>query len=318
MSFEVITLGEAMLRLSVPAGTSLETAGQLDLHVAGAEANTAIALAQLGRSVTWVSCLPGSPLGRRVSRELLRYGVDVSHVKWLDEQRMGVYYVELAAPPRPVGVIYDRAGSTAAAMTSEDFPFGLLDTARVVHLTGITPALSADCRHLALDVADRARSSDCLLTLDVNYRAKLWSPEEARSTLADLARGADAVVLTREDASDVFDLAGEPADVAERVRDELETDSLVLTLGDQGSVWVSKEGSGKIEAHPTAVIDRLGAGDALMAGIIDGLLAGDLKHGLVIGTALASLALGTNGDHVVTTRAEVARLIEGGRREVDR
>ena len=127
MSFEVITLGEAMLRLSVPAGTPFEAADQLDLHVAGAEANTAIGLAQLGRSVTWVSSLPETPIGRRVSRELQAYGVDVSHVRWSGEERMGIYYVELAAPPRPVRVVYDRAGSTAAAMTPADFPFDLLD-----------------------------------------------------------------------------------------------------------------------------------------------------------------------------------------------
>jgi 2-dehydro-3-deoxygluconokinase len=318
MSFEVITLGEAMLRLSVPAGTPLEAAVRLDLHVAGAEANTAIALAQLGRSVTWVSSLPESPVGRRVSRELQAYGVDVSHVRWSGEQRIGVYYVELAAPPRPVRVVYDRAGSTAAAMTSEDFPFALLDSAKVVHITGITPALSTNCRRLALEVANRARSSDCLLTLDVNYRAKLWSPEEARLTLADLARGTDVVVLAKEDARDVFDLAGEPADVAERAREELETNSLVLTLGDQGAICVTEEGSGKIEAHPTAVIDRLGAGDAFMAGIIDGLIDGDLKRGLATGTALASLALGTHGDHVVATREHVQRMIDVGGRSVDR
>jgi 2-dehydro-3-deoxygluconokinase len=318
MTYDVLTLGEAMLRLSVPAGTRLETTDRLDLHVAGAEANTAIALAQLGRNVAWVSSLPEGPLGRRVSRELLAHGVDVSHVRWSAEGRIGVYYVELASPPRQVSVVYDRASSVAASMTSKDFPFELVESARVVHLTGITPALSANCRRLALDVAEAARSGDCLLTVDVNYRAKLWSPGEARECLIELSAGADVVVVTREDAKDVFGLAGEPAEMARRALDTLNARSLVLTMGEQGSFWLSADDSGKAEAHPTVVVDRLGAGDAFMAGIIDGLLDGNLERGVTAGTALASLALGAHGDHVVTTRGEVDRMIDGKGRSVDR
>lgn len=318
MSYDVVTLGEAMLRLSVPAGRRLENTEQLDLHIAGAEANTAIALAQLGRSVTWVSSLPQGSLGHRVTRELRAHGVDVSHVRWTTEKRMGIYYVELAAPPRPVSVIYDRAGSAAAAMRSEDFPFDLVDSARVVHLTGITPALSPECARLALDVAQRARSSDCVLTVDVNYRAKLWAAEQARSYMIELASGADVVVITGEDARDVFRLGGEPAEMAERARQALQAESLVLTLGDQGSAWVSSEGAGKAEAYPTVVIDRLGAGDAFMAGIIDGILDSDLERGVATGTALASLALGTHGDHVIATRDDVERMVSDTHRSVDR
>jgi 2-dehydro-3-deoxygluconokinase len=318
LTFDVVTLGEAMLRLSVPPGDRLEDADGLDLHVAGAEANTAIALAQLGRHVTWLSRLPDSPLGRRVGRELRAAGVDTSYVRWVPEARMGVYFVELASPPRPVSVVYDRAGSAAAELSPDDLPSGLVDSAKVVHLSGITPALSDGCRRLALEMAERARAATCRLTVDINYRSKLWSPESANVCLTALAVGADLVVLTREDARDVFEFSGEPAAVAAEARKRLGVRTVVLTLGEQGSMWDSESGSGKVDALPTEIVDRLGAGDAFMAGVIDGLLDNDLERGLRTGSALASLALGSHGDHVITNRAEVDRLLEGGGRVVDR
>jgi 2-dehydro-3-deoxygluconokinase len=318
VTFDVVTLGEAMLRLSVPSGDRLEDADRLDLHVAGAEANTAIALAQLGRQVAWLSRLPDSPLGRRVGRELRAAGVDTSQVRWVSEARMGVYFVELAAPPRPVSVVYDRAGSAAAELSPEDLPPGLVDTAKVVHLTGITPALSDGCRRLALETAERARAAACRLTVDINYRAKLWSPEAANECLTTLAAGADIVVVTREDARDVFGFIGEPAAVAAQARKRLQVGTVVVTLGDQGCLWDSASGTGRVDALLTAIVDRLGAGDAFMAGVIDGVLDDDFERGLRTGTALASLALGSRGDHVLTTREEVNRLVEGGGRAVDR
>jgi len=307
-----------MLRLSVPPGDRLEVADQLDLHVAGSEANTAIALAQLGRQVTWLSRLPDNPLGRRVVREIRGAGVDTSHVRWVTGARMGVYFVELASPPRPVSVVYDRAGSAAAELEPDDLPPGLVDSAKVVHLSGITPALSDGCRRLALETAERARAGSCRLTVDINYRAKLWSPESANGTLTQLATGADLVVMTREDARDVFGIRGEPLDVASEARKKLEVGTVVVTLGDEGSLWDSDNASGRVDPLPTEIVDRLGAGDAFMAGVIDGLLDDDLERGMRTGTLLASLALGSHGDHVITTREEVDRLLEGRGRAIDR
>ena len=318
MSFDVVTVGEAMLRLGVAAGAKLEKAERLDVHVAGAEANTAVALAQLGRSVTWLSRLPDSPLGRRVARELQANGVDISLVRWVPETRMGVYYVELATPPRQVKVVYDRAGSAASDMVAEDFPTDVIAAARIVHLSGITPALSEGCRRLSFEIAEQARAGSGRLTVDVNYRSKLWSPEAANECLTQLATGADLVALTQEDARDVFGLDGDPADVVTEARKRLEAGIVVLTLGDRGSVWDSGDASGQVDPQPTEIVDRLGAGDAFMAGVIDGLLDNDLEIGLRRGTALASLALGSHGDHVLTTRDEVDRLLEGGGRAVDR
>ena len=318
MTVDVVTVGEAMLRLSVPPGSRLEETRSLNVHVAGAEANTAVALAALGRTVKWWSRLPDSPLGRRVARELRAAGVDTSQVGWDADTRIGVYYVELAAPPRPVSVVYDRADSAAAVMASDDFPLEELDSARVAHLSGVTPALSDSCRRLALDFAEHARLGSCLLTVDVNYRAKLWSPEEARRTLLEIGEGADVVVLTREDARDVFGYTGDIDAVLAKAQRALAASAVVLTLGEQGAAWLSDHDSGHVAAHPTTIVDRLGAGDAFMAGVIEGLLTDDFERGVRIGTVLASLALGTDGDHALTTSEEVLQVLEGGGRSVDR
>jgi 2-dehydro-3-deoxygluconokinase len=142
VSFDVVTVGEAMLRLSVAPGTRLETAEAFDVHVAGSEANVAVALARLGRKVAWLSGLPEGPLGRRVANALTGQGVDISHVRWVPNARLGIFYVEMALAPRRVTTVYDRLDSPAARMSVDDFPWSVVGESRLVHVSGITPALS--------------------------------------------------------------------------------------------------------------------------------------------------------------------------------
>ena len=119
MTYDVVTLGEAMVRYWVPAGERIESAPVFRVGIAGAEANVAVALARMGRSVAWMSRLPANPLGTRTARALAAQGVDVSHVVWDDAGRMGTYYVELTRPPRPVTVVYDRAGSSVTQLSAD-------------------------------------------------------------------------------------------------------------------------------------------------------------------------------------------------------
>lgn len=318
MSLDVLTIGEAMLRLSPPSGIPLARASTLDVHVAGAEANVAVALSALGRSVAWVSRLPDSDLGRRVARDLAAGGVDISHVRWQDSGRVGTYFVELGAGPRGVSVTYDRQGSAAAALSGDDLPTGEIAGARLVHLTGITPALSPSCREATETAARMARESKRLLSLDVNYRAKLWSPRDARDCLEGIGAGADLVVCTSEDARDVFDLPGDPAEVAAGLADRLGSIYTVVTNGADGAVCRHGGDSVPVAATPTQIVDRLGAGDAFTAGVIDGLLDGDVEDGLRRGSVLAAMALATRGDQVVVTRSELTRMLGSGGRRLNR
>lgn len=314
MTFDVVTVGEAMLRLSVPPGERLEDSPTLRVSVAGAEANVAIAVARMGRSAAWLSRLPISPLGRRAAREVAHHGVDTSHVRWSSDDRMGVYFVELTKPPRPITVIYDRKGSAASAMTREDVAWEVIENANVVHISGITPALSGSCREMAAEIMERAPTS----ILDVNYRARLWPADVAASTLTKLAQRADVVILTEEDAADVFGTVGDTREVLEQVREIVEGGAVVLTKGSNGADWLTDEGEGSAPGFAAEVIDRIGAGDAFAAGVAIGVVDGDVAWGVARGLAMAALKLGIYGDQLRVDPTEVEALMAGTDREVAR
>lgn len=318
LTLDVVTFGEAMLRLSPPIGVGLTRAKSLDVHVAGAEANVAAALASLGRSVAWVSRLPANDLGRMVVRDLAGSGVDLSHVIWDEDGRLGTYFVELGSGPKGVTVTYDRRVSAASTMSANDLPRGEIETAKVLHVTGITPALSSSCRAATEVAVNTARESGTLVSIDINYRAKLWTVDEARSCLDRLADGADLLVCTSEDARDVFGLQGGPAELAASMGDRLGSAHTVITSGADGAVCWSDGGVVSVAATPTRIIDRLGAGDAFTAGVIDGLLDGDVAEGLRRGSFLAGVALATVGDQVTVERSELVKLLDGGGRRLNR
>src|SRR2546428_464053 len=189
-----------MLRLSAPPGVPLEQAPQLDVHVAGAESNVAIALCRLGTTAGWISRLVDTPLGRRIVNELRAHGVDVSRVLWAPDGRVGVYFLEQGIPPRQHRIIYDRAQSAMALLNPDDIDWEFVRSARLVHLTGITPALSAGCRTAASRAIAEARRAKALVCFDVNYRAKLWSADEAKTVLGPLLADVDILLTTADDA----------------------------------------------------------------------------------------------------------------------
>jgi 2-dehydro-3-deoxygluconokinase len=135
--YDLTTIGETMLRLSVPAGERIETAPRFDVHPGGAESNVAALLARLGRRTAWCGALPDSTLGRRVADELRRAGVDDTGIFWSATGRLGTYYVEFTQPPRPIQVIYDRADSCAAQLGPDDVAWESLLATRLLHLTGM-------------------------------------------------------------------------------------------------------------------------------------------------------------------------------------
>lgn len=318
VSIDVFTVGEAMLRLSAPVGEALETVPRFDVHVAGSEANVASTLSQLGRTVTWASRVPDSALGRRVLSSLRAAGVDCSSVSLSDTGRLGTYFVDIRPDPLPTKVVYDRAGSAVCEMTVDDIDWDRASDARVVHLSGITPALSGSLAEIADELAGQARESGSLLTCDVNYRSKLWTTEEAERRLSVILESADLIVCGRDDASQVFGLAGDPGEVAQRLSQRFSCQSVVVTVGSDGAYWRRGSELGHVPAREVQIIDRVGAGDAFMAGLIDGLLDDDLPSGVARGAALAALALTTTGDQIRVNRAEMSSLMTIESPDVDR
>src|ERR671916_2600596 len=176
---QVITAGETMVLGTPTQPGRLRHAPSLELKIGGAESNLAIALSRLGISAGWVSCLGDDEPGQLVLDRVRAEGVDTSRVRRLERYPTGLYLREqVGAATR---VYYYRQGSAASAMAEDAFDPAYLEGAEFLHLTGITPALSKECRHFILWVAEEAGESGTRLSFDVNYRSKLWSPEEARA-----------------------------------------------------------------------------------------------------------------------------------------
>lgn len=312
---DVYTFGEAMLRFSSPPGKTLGDSSGYEVHVAGAEANVATALASLGRDVAWASLLPDNPLGLRVLGNLKGAGIDCSGVRLVDDARLGTYFVDLHNPPRPTTVVYDRADSAVCHVQQNDLDLGMVQGASIVHLSGITPALSTSCSEAISTIVGSAKG---IVSFDVNYRSKLWAPERAAESLRPLLREVDVIICPVADARHLFETSADPAGAAHELAEEFDASQVVVTSGSEGVFWLDRDVEGHQPAIPVEVVDRLGAGDALTAGILDGLLDGDLPEGVRRGAMLAAIALTTHGDAIRISRSELDSLLGGGSGGVNR
>lgn len=318
MSAGVVTLGEALIRLSMSNGRTFATGDEFELLVGGAEANVAVAVARMGVPATWLSRVSRDPLGERIVAELRSHGVNCNHITWTDQSRTGLYFTEIAPAPRGISVMYDRSGSAATGITTDSIDFSPVDLADVVQVSGITAALGESCAAAALALLQRARKAGARTVFDVNYRAKLWKPETAAAVLRPLCSVADVVVCTGEDARDLFGVETPSAATLRRLAKELGVSSLVLTDGASG-VWLLHDGGDEhFPAIPATTIDRIGAGDAFCAGVIVGLMEGNLRRGVRLGQAMASLKHTMHGDHFVGTRADVEAILGAPGRDVRR
>jgi len=259
---DLVTFGETMLRLSPPEGERIETARELDFRTAGAESNVAVAAARLGAEAAWLSKLPDSPLGRRVLVDIRSHGVRPA-VAWADPgaTRQGTYYLEFGGAPRGTDVVYDRADAAVTTATPGEFDLGLLRAAGTVFTSGITPALSATLRETTASLLETATTAGTTTALDVNYRSKLWTPAEARSTLADLFDHVDTLFCAERDAREVLDRSGDPVPLAAGLREAHGFETVVLTRGGEGAVAAAAAGVHERPAVETETLDPVGSGD---------------------------------------------------------
>src|SRR5438874_4364804 len=219
MPHDVITFGEAMVRLSPPNFRRLEQTRSLDVQVGGAELNTAVGLARLGRTTAWVSRLTRNPLGRLIANNAREAGVNVDHVVWTDSDRVGVYFLEFGAAPRASSVLYDRKDSAIANIRPGMVDWKIVFSgARWFHVTGITPALSATAAETTREALQAARAARVQVSIDLNYRAKLWTQAEAGRCMTECMQSCDVLITTEEDVERVFQIKGKDyEDVAGQV-----------------------------------------------------------------------------------------------------
>jgi 2-dehydro-3-deoxygluconokinase len=323
----VVCLGETMLMFAPPPYELIERCDHFTAYSGGSESNVAIGVQRLGLHAGWIGKLPDNALGHKVVNEIRRYGVDTSACIWADQGRVGTFYVEWGAPPRPLKTIYDRAGSAATTLTVDDLDWDYLAGAEWLHLTGITPAISDACRESVRRIAARARESGCKVSFDVNYRSLLWTPDKARAALQEVLPYVNLLVATRADAALLLGLDGEAASpsssvfgaqLARRLYERHRPDAAVITCSDEGCVAYDGEALYRSPGYDVQVVNRLGAGDAFDAGLLYGYLASGLQAGLDYGCAMAALKLTVPQNTPLIDRKDVERLLAGRNLDVVR
>jgi len=307
----VVGIGETLVRFTPSGGETLESTATCAVHVGGAESNVCAGLAQLGVETAWISRLPVNPLGRRIAATIRSFGVNTDGVLWAQDGHAGLMFFQPGAGPRAGEVIYYRRGSAFAGIDPDAVGWHLIDGARVVHLTGITPALGERPHRLVERAMAEARRRAIRICFDVNYRAKLWTPAAARETLEPLLAGIDVLVLNERDARGVFGAQGDPEDIAGALRRRFGCGVLVLTLGSQGAIAQDEGGTTRQQALPTEIIDRIGRGDAFTAGFLYGYLAQGTVTGLRYGAALAALKQTYSGDVCRASLDQVEAVLQG-------
>lgn len=306
----IVTLGETMVRFSPPLGETLESAPVFQVDPGGAESNVAVALARLGLQVGWISRLPDNAIGRRIVGQIRQHGVDTSRVIWASGERMGTYYIELGRPPRPTTVIYDRAGSALSHIEPEEVDWSYIRQADWLHLTGITPALGAGPRHTVKRAIQEAIDHAITVSFDVNYRAKLWSPEEAATTLAPLLNQVTIIQCATRDAALLFGTPINGEKAARALYGQFQPRLAVVTEGEAGA-FAYDGTQHRAPSIPVDTLDPVGSGDAFAAGFIAGYREGGVDQGLAWGSALAAIKRTYRGDVSWASGEELQAVLDG-------
>ena len=336
MPKRVLSFGELLLRLGAPGRELLLQSPRLDVHVGGAEANVAVALAALGHAAAVAGTVADNALGRHAAGELRRHGVDTSRLAFAPG-RMGLYFLETGALQRPSEVLYDRADSAFARThaRSYDWP-ALLDGVDALVLSGVTPALGAACAQAAIDAARAAQARGITVVFDGNYRGKLWQAwnGDAPALLRDLFACANIAFADHRDVAIVlgrtFDGGSDP--------DRDAADAAFATFPDLYRLASTRRVQHSVDRHDLsaqsftrtatlrtppvaleAIVDRIGAGDAFAAGLLHGAFEGwSDADGLAFGLAAGALKHSVPGDFLALDAARVAAAVGQARYDVRR
>ena len=320
--YDLVTFGEAMIRMSPPDFKRLEQTTTLDLNIGGAELNVAVGVSRLGLKSAWVSRLPDNPLGWMIANKAREIGVDVSPVVWDKGGRAGLYFLEFGAAPRPTSVVYDRADSSFSNIQPGEIDWEkIFKSSKCLHLTGITPAVSKSSAAVTLEALQAAKAVGCKVSLDLNYRAKLWSPEQANQTLAPLMDFVDILITTKGDTRTILGIEAENDEaLAKLLLDEYPVETVAVSYREGSSVWqclfsaiaVNRESTYTTRTFNIEIVDQVGRGDSFAAGFLYGVLSkNNVQTGLDYGAAFAALKHSFPGDFNWSTKEEVEALLTG-------
>ena len=332
---KIVTMGEIMLRLSTPGFEKFIQADQFDVNYGGGEANVAVSLANYGHDASFVSKVPANPIGECVVAALRKYNVETKHVARGGE-RLGIYYLETGASMRASNVVYDRAHSSISTATAEDFDFdAIFEGADWFHFTGITPAVSDEAAVLTELACKAAKAHGVTVSVDLNFRKKLWSSEKAQKVMSNLMQYVDVCIGNEEDAEKVLgfkpgntdvtsgdlELAGYE-DIFKQMVEKFNFKYVISSLresysaSDNGwSACIYSRDTKEFyhsKKYNVRIVDRVGGGDSFAAGVICGFVDNkDFKAALEFGVAASALKHTIPGDFNLVSRADVDNLVAG-------
>ncbi|WP_235008800.1 sugar kinase [Arthrobacter sp. SLBN-122] len=319
----LLTFGEAMV--SLRSAGPLANGGSLNIQVAGAESNVAIGVARLGHTAAWAGAVGADPHGEFIVKQLRGEGVQLHH-RVHPDRSTGVMFLEQRTADLSRAFYY-RAGSAGSTISRSQVASALDGGARILHLTGITPALSPEARDAVEYAAERAAAEGVAVSFDVNYRSKLWSRDQARAVLGPLARHA-AIVIASDDELDLVAPSREGRKAAAPAAAEacsaahlldLGVREVVVKRGAAGAAVHTTEGLLEAPAIAVTSVDTVGAGDAFTAGYLSALLDGeDVPARLHRGILAGAFAVSTRGDWEGLPRREELALLDAARGSTQR
>ncbi len=333
MQKKIITFGEIMLRLSTPGNNRFVQSDRFDVVYGGGEANVAVSCANYGHDAYFVTKLPAHEIGQSAVNALQKYGVKTDYITRGGE-RVGIYYLETGAAMRPSKVIYDRAHSAISEAQPADFDFdSIMKGADWFHWSGISPAISDQAAELTRLACEAAKRNGVTVSVDLNFRKKLWTKEKAQSVMRPLMQYVDVCIGNEEDAELCLGFkpdadvtaghtdAGGYKGIFRQMAQEFGFKYVVSTLRESFSAthngWKAMIFNGeefytskRYDIEP--IIDRVGGGDSFSGGLIHGLLtkAGQ-EEALEFAVAASALKHTVNGDFNLVSTEEVEALMGG-------
>lgn len=330
---KVVTFGEIMLRLSTEDHQRFIQATKYDAVYGGGEANVAVSLSNFGIDTAFVTRLPEHEIGQSAVNALRSHGVHVDHIA-RGGDRTGIYFIEKGASQRPSRVIYDRAYSSMATASADDFNWEkIFQDCSWFHFTGITPALSPELVSVCLKACEAAKKRNITISCDLNYRKKLWTREMARTAMRRLCEYVDVCIANEEDAADIFDIKAAHTNVidgridkdayqqvASQLVDQFGFKKVAITLrtsisasDNQWAAMLYENNTAYYsKTYPIHIVDRVGGGDSFAAALIFSMLKGySPQDAIEFSVAASCLKHTIEGDFNLVSVDEVMALKNG-------
>lgn len=320
--YDIIGLGEVMLRLSPPDKEKISQSETFDKNAGGSELNVVSGAAMLGVRSAIITKLPENKMGHFI-RNKIRYGnVSDDYIIYdhSPKKRLGIYYYESGAYPRKSSVIYDRASSSMCSLSTDDLPEDIYGKTKIFHVSSITMALSPSLKETTLTLIKKFKEAGAYISFDVNYRASLWSEEEAREVVESIFQYVDFLFVSEETSRRMLQRTGTLEEIMKGYADDYGCTLVATTRREvvsptrhnfNSKIYMNGQFYEEEPYNNIEVIDRIGSGDAYLAGVLYGLI----KHGtpekaIEIGNALSAVKNTVLGDMSASSIEEIESVIK--------